>query len=393
MPRNAPKWLALALGIACALPLVLLGRGCESSRGELGVEVVGDLETLGELLRERAAAGGPPPDPSTLDPSTRPPVPAADADVLFPVLVTTGAAIEPNAHTYFRFRGGLERVVPVSYHPNRRFVFRTNSLGMREDGEPREPPPALRVLVAGDSHTEGYCDNADSWPNQLERELSERGLDAEVLNAGMSGYSFYQYLGTLEQFEHLAPDVFVMAVYGGNDFTECLPLEHWFRRTEPGPCADCDMKAWSQRAPELASAIFHQAFHQLHLLRRRPRDVELALGVATNVTRAVATRCAELGIRLLVLYLPPMPDCQPELYAAEVERCARLYGMTAKERQATERLAERWIERARAAGVEVADMRDVLCNAGEPVYWARDYHLSLRGNALVAAAVDELLGR
>ena len=77
----------------------------------------------------------------------------------------------------------------------------------------------------------GACSTHESFPNRLEARLRVRDAQrsVEVWNAGCSNYSLYNYLGTLERLAHLAPDVFVVVVHGGNDFSEAAP-NRWVRR-------------------------------------------------------------------------------------------------------------------------------------------------------------------
>src|SRR5690606_36735619 len=109
----------------------------------------------------------------------------------------------------------------------------TNDQGFRED-QPLPEAPDRRVLVIGDSHTDGACENDESFANLLEAQLAERRPDLvmDVVNAGCGGYSFHNYARGLDRYvEELDVDVYVCAVYGGNDFLEVLPAMHYFERS------------------------------------------------------------------------------------------------------------------------------------------------------------------
>jgi len=70
--------------------------------------------------------------------------------------------------------------------------FRINAEGMRDDRDfPREKPIGVKRIVSlGDSFTIGYeVEGDETFSAVLERKLREAGIDAEVLNAGVSGYS------------------------------------------------------------------------------------------------------------------------------------------------------------------------------------------------------------
>jgi hypothetical protein len=103
--------------------------------------------------------------------------------------------------------------------------FVTNSKGLRDRREFAYEKPAgmLRVLSLGDSHTQGYEVRQEAtYSAVLERYLAAHGVRAEVLNAGVSGFSTAEALAFLENegFRY-QPDVVVLGFYG-NDFEDNL---------------------------------------------------------------------------------------------------------------------------------------------------------------------------
>lgn len=81
------------------------------------------------------------------------------------------------------------------------------------------PPPALRVLAFGDSLTAGKDledPDAQAYPAVLERLLKERGVDAAVTNAGVSGDTTADGLARLEWSLRENPRVVIVAL-GSND--------------------------------------------------------------------------------------------------------------------------------------------------------------------------------
>src|SRR5437763_7745404 len=67
----------------------------------------------------------------------------------------------------------LDLVVPLAEHTAGSFRFHTNNLGLRRDNDMSSEKPAdlFRVLVLGDSQTEGYVDNPETFSSGLESEL------------------------------------------------------------------------------------------------------------------------------------------------------------------------------------------------------------------------------
>jgi hypothetical protein len=187
-------------------------------------------------------------------------VPAADAQSLWPM---------PEQHFTFdefmgyRYKSHQSYENPWPEYPGGWFEKRTNSLGLREDGELPDPRDFL-VVVAGDSHTDGLCANRDGFPALLERRLaSEHPRHViEVLNTGCTGYSFHHYLGALRKFLPHDPDVFVVAFYGGNDFLDMVRAWHYFEDTSMPPRS---REYWDkiERAQKIGSAGVANLFNQL----------------------------------------------------------------------------------------------------------------------------------
>jgi hypothetical protein len=103
--------------------------------------------------------------------------------------------------------------------------FVTNSKGFRNsrDFAYEKAPGTLRVLAVGDSHTQGYEVRQEAtYAAVLERYLARRGVKAEVLNAGVSGFSTAEALAFLENEGYkYRPDVVVLGFYA-NDFEDNL---------------------------------------------------------------------------------------------------------------------------------------------------------------------------
>src|SRR5690606_18882269 len=149
------------------------------------VELVDVRERLDRLLKGRTL------DPEDLLPK---PLDGERADVLRePLSLNTARLFFPqagmsrpfNQEFYFSRAPNLEVRVPWPEHPNGEYVMRTNALGMREDEEVDPCRPDLRILVTGDSHTDGICANSESFCNRLEARLAaeDGGRTVEALNA------------------------------------------------------------------------------------------------------------------------------------------------------------------------------------------------------------------
>ncbi len=99
----------------------------------------------------------------------------------------------------------------------------TSSLGLRADEIDLSNHDRPRVLTLGGSVTECLLlDDADTWPRQLQDELSDRGIDAWVGNGGRSGQATVDYtLHVLALAPRLQPDLIVV-MPGANDLQAAM---------------------------------------------------------------------------------------------------------------------------------------------------------------------------
>jgi hypothetical protein len=121
----------------------------------------------------------------------------------------------------------LRRMTPAAefWHQSidGRWRFKINNKGFRGDKDYAYEKPAgtLRVLLLGDSHTAGFeVDQDKMYASVLEQSLRQRGVRAEVLNAGVSGFGTAEELAYLEnEGMRYAPDVIVVAFFA-NDYSD-----------------------------------------------------------------------------------------------------------------------------------------------------------------------------
>jgi hypothetical protein len=95
-------------------------------------------------------------------------------------------------------------------------TIKINSHGLRDREFSWEKPGGVkRMLGIGDSMTFGYGVNSDDcYLKQLESRLSQRGDKWEVINAGVSGYSMWQYLAYFEHYGYrYEPDLVTIGVF------------------------------------------------------------------------------------------------------------------------------------------------------------------------------------
>jgi ABC-type antimicrobial peptide transport system permease subunit len=107
--------------------------------------------------------------------------------------------------------------------PDGSWEFRTNAQGFRNDQDfPYDKlPGVIRVLTLGDSHTQGYEARQEfTYSAVIEKHLRLHGWNAEVINAGVSGFSTAEALLFLEnEGIKYQPDAVVLGFFG-NDYQD-----------------------------------------------------------------------------------------------------------------------------------------------------------------------------
>jgi hypothetical protein len=109
--------------------------------------------------------------------------------------------------------------------PDGSWQFRTNAQGFRDDTDYShdKSPDVLRVLMLGDSHTQGFeARQGQTYAEVLERYLRAHGVRAQTLNTGISGFGTAEQLVFLEnEGIRYDPDVIVVGFYA-NDYEDSV---------------------------------------------------------------------------------------------------------------------------------------------------------------------------
>jgi hypothetical protein len=134
-----------------------------------------------------------------------------DKIVIFPRYVTNAQ------YGNFRIRKNMPNVHYWHKSSDGQWEFFINSQGFRDKREfdYQKPPGVVRVLVLGDSFTIGFeVYQEETYAAVIERYLKQNGVNAEVINAGMSGNSNAEELIFFEQEGwKYQPDIVVLGYY------------------------------------------------------------------------------------------------------------------------------------------------------------------------------------
>jgi lysophospholipase L1-like esterase len=171
----------------------------------------------------------------------------------------------------------------------------------------RSPPipprkDRFRILAIGDSCTFGLGVNDDqSWPSQLDQLLAHNGYDADVINAGVPGYTSFQGKRFLEtKGLSLSPDL-IVACFGFND-QDC-----WASRSDRETARDLALRRWqpalahSQVYRSLRRVLPHAPLREQTDVRRRPR---LSQPEFYATIHGIKRLCDQRRIRLVLVVWP-----------------------------------------------------------------------------------------
>ena len=389
---SAQRWAALSLSLSVALCGAAGVLFWQSRARRLSVEL--DIDTRGydpkappALAPEEAGV------PSVLEsphplypPSTFRRTPWDPAD--FPQPTTArGNPLRFDPQSGFMFSGGMDRRREWAEHPEGGWSVRTNSHGLRDDDEPAVERPDLRIVVLGDSHTAGFCNNRESFAQRLEAHLSmtRPGQRIEALNAAVPGYTFQHYLGAFERMLAFAPDVAIVALYGGNDFGETLGHQHRVHGTARGDLAA--LQARLEKVQDLDPELVSQALFSVEQFRFDPTQVEVALQAARDVLTELQVTCARFGVTPLFVYIPSSLEVEFERRRERFEAALAALGASPVDCAVLDRLADSTLAFLESRGCTTVDLRPAFRTSTGKLYWDEDVHLAVEGHALAAREI------
>ena len=388
MTSNRNRWSALALSALASSLLVAWYLNQRTVRAH--VEVLDNRQAVEELLAERPARPKPVAPLEIHERVRRFPWRETLVTRIYPQVDLDG--FELHEVLGFRRRGGLDQEALFAEYPGGRYRIQTNSLGLRDRELPEERD--LLVLFAGDSQTEGVCENDESFVNRLEQGLARRypGRAIEALNAALGGTGPWYYRDTLEAYLELEPDLFVAVFYGGNDLSGVILLERFYRRRGGGRSLDSFREQNAAGLASLPGATRTSVINQAIYFEVNPEDIEFALSAWCSIALEMRDRCQEAGVRFRPVFLPSPFVGQPGIFQAAREEVALALPDIVDELELEDRLADRWIQVLREEGVEPIDLRPAFQEEDRCLYWQADRHLNLLGQEVVARALEGVLG-
>ncbi len=328
--------------------------------------------------------------------------------------------LEPHARLGWQLVPGMtgsRKVLGTSYTVD----FAINSDGLRDDERPSKVKPdgAFRVVMLGDSFTQGFSVNRrDLFVDQLRHWWAAEGREVDVVNAGTEGYSTDQQVAwLLEHGDAYDPDLVLLFPYE-NDLYWNGQLTYAGGQAKPmfrpdgglatGELAAPSEKPWTDKVATLRlfsggqapdeSFLFTPAGGSRPILREfgaalepAPEFMADAYARTEGALKALKTKCDELGAACVVAPIPSHSVVDAD-YAAGF--AAGALGLSDGAGFAPDKPVDDFLRMSAAAGLETLDARSTLKalqRSGEDVYYQRDWHLNAAGNRAFASFLhDEL---
>lgn len=288
----------------------------------------------------------------------------------------------------------IHRRVDWPEHVEGGFELRTNNMGFREDQPTtvRKPIGAVRVLVTGDSHTDGVLANSESFATRLEELMRAHGPEPvfEAINGGHGHYGPHNYLGILERHLDLEPDYFVVVTFVGNDLLDSI-AEAWVRGDIELPDRPESYMDRLERAQSASGAAVSQGLNQIYLLRTFPELAEMALEIAVEQFRQISILCAEHHIGLFTVLLPAKADVEPET-DSDTPIAAEILQLDAGALGLNRKLAARLARSLEDLGIRVLDLYPAFAESPDELFWKRDHHLNVAGHRFMAELFFDRFG-
>ncbi len=202
------------------------------------------------------------------------------------------------------------------YKQDHELFYSTNSQGLRDHEFTDFPDEGTkRILAVGDSWTFGAGVKLfQTWPKQLEKILEKKGIESEVINTGVNGYSTRIYSRVLKKFYHLYhPDIVIVLVFSNDPGGDIADIK---KRYSIITSNDGWLKKFLKRHSHLAKNLWYvyQAyfprkysfFHAKNIAKRDKTDSELKLAYELYKESLVSMKqfCQENNVFFAVTAVP-----------------------------------------------------------------------------------------
>lgn len=281
---------------------------------------------------------------------------------------------KPNIHIYDNW-GTPEQKISTER--------RTNNLGFRDDDDViAKKQNEFRVLVTGDSHTDGVLKhNTESFVNVWEEKLNAKDTTTyyNCINGGVGYYTFRNYHGFLKKYAYLQPDVFIINVFTGNDFRESALYEdnrtsfsNMFRSMRMSVRRKLQSSA-EQKFPYI------QGIEQVLYYESFPSEKKRTMSIAQKYLLKIIELCKQKNIRLIVTLLPSRAEVKPEFY----KEIQTLFDLDTETMDINKEMTAMLIDFLQKQQIEYHDLTPALLGSTEKLYWDEDLHINPTAHEMI----------
>jgi hypothetical protein len=272
-------------------------------------------------------------------------------------------------------------------HPDSEITFKTNNLGFRnqEDINVSKSPNEVRILITGDSHTDGVVNNNESMAAVLakklnsEVEVGDSDSTFTVINGGHGFYSFKNYFGLVKKYRYLGLKHFIIIVFTGNDFRETLLYE---KEAKSFPFVMKNISYRIKRKLRLDwghDIPLNQGIDQEYYFSEYPEDEAAALDIAEDYMLKIEEFCDSNNINLTVALLPARTDID-STFSKRVNTELGLGEKVTKKNKDIVRQFKTWMKHK---NIKVLDLEKPLSKANNKIYWDKDLHINNNAHQII----------
>lgn len=264
-------------------------------------------------------------------------------------------------------------------HPNGSFKKYYNNFGFvqYDSTAVQKKEGYKRILITGDSHTDGVVDVTENFCTLLQDSLKRLNQKVELLNAGTGNYSFVNYRGILKKNLFLHPDEFWIMVYTGNDFIENVLYDfHWYNPVQSLRQFRARL-GWRYQYPVLYN---NQSLTQVFYFSLYPKQKEQSIKETFRAVDEIADVCNRNHIRLRFVLLTTDFDIDPA-YRKKVQSAC---GFTDDQINTNRWFAAQLSEYCRQKNIFCFDVQPVLSKINGTMFYPIDHHLNPYGNKVLS---------
>jgi hypothetical protein len=287
--------------------------------------------------------------------------------------------MQPDSAAIAVHKTQISRNRPFAEHPKGRIIKHYNNHGfIRNDSTLLEAKPGIkRILITGDSHTDGMVSTVENFCTLLEDSLLKLKQPVEILNAGTGNYSFVNYEGLIQHYLYLKPSEYVVMIYTGNDFVENMMYEyHWYNPVQSLRQFRARL-GWRYQYPMMYN---NQSLAQVLYFTLYPNQKELSVAKTFNALHFIDSVCKKNGIAFTVGLIPADFD----LDLMYQKRIQQAYGFSDADLKINRWFARSVTDFCRQNSIPVYDLYDGMLQVKDTLYFPKDHHLNVKGNRVVA---------